>query len=569
MTTFIALVRVFLTGTYRIDKDKKKQRLAMYIGMIFGFAPIIIFASLAIGAGGYYIAANNLPIGADFLSVILIFSVLIVFFFGLTAFLQVVFFNKDAEFLLTLPVSPVKLFLSKMTMVYISEAATAAAVSVPSMLAFGIGTALGGAQISALYFVMIPVTAVILPMLPLFLIALLSFPIMYVVSFFKNKLILSLVGGLLLFAGFFAVYFIGISSFSSGMAAVGEENGIQIITDMLIRITSVGKNLYPLKFLANFLLLENTFLNLLYFILSFAVLALAAYFIGSAMYFRSVRGQLDSGKQTDKKVDLGRVSGSIEREVILKEVKMLARDTGFAFQSFMSVVLTPVVIAFYSYMFSGGMSGMEEAGDFAGGGFLIISISMMMIFMLICGANYTAHAAFTREGKHFYMNKFLPIPYETVFNAKLKFASAVSLVGIAVSAVVLAVTLTMSGENPFSAVLNSVLMCGATGVVAYSLNKFGMTRDLKRPKLNWSNVQEALKNNTYAMLPMLIAGGGGMFVMIVGMTLMGLNTAGFLDKTVAYVVFWAVTYLVAVLIFVLFGMKKFENINDLFERVEP
>jgi ABC-2 type transport system permease protein len=231
----------------------------------------------------------------------------------------------------------------------------------------------------------------------------------------------------------------------------------------------------------------------------------------------------------------------------------------------MSIVITPILIVFYSGMYARGPS---ESGGIVGG-FIVLSLSMMMIFILICGGNYTAHAAFTREGKHFYMNKYLPIPYETVFNAKLKFASAVSLVGIAISAVVLAVAMTFSGESPISAVLNAVLMCGATGVVAYSLNKFGMTRDLKRPKLNWSNVQEALKNNAYASLPMLITGVGGLFVMIFGFVIMGLGSAGILGKTAAYAVFWVVTYLVAALIFVLFGMKKFEKVDDLFERIEP
>ncbi|MDR2091359.1 MAG: hypothetical protein LBP62_06930 [Clostridiales bacterium] len=563
MAEFKALVRVFLTGAYRIDKDQKKQRLAMYLGMTIGFAPLVVLFALAVGGAGYYIALNGLDIGADLLGTILGLAVLVVFFFGLTAFLQVVFFNKDAEFLLTLPVKPVKLFLAKMAAVYVSEAATAAAVCVPLMTAFGVGASLGGMKISVLYFVMIPVTTAVLPMLPLFLIALLSFPIMYVVSFFRNKSVLSLVGALLLFAGFFSVYFIGIYAFNSTMTGTpsDSEDGIRIITDLLTSMTALGKYFYPVKFLADFLIFNGEILSLLYFVLSTAALAFAAYFTGSKMYARSVRGQLDSGKRTEKKVDLERVNGGLERELILKEIKMLSRDTGFAVQSFMSVVVTPIIIVFYGVMFGGAESGMP-------GDFITLSTSMMMILTMICGGNYTAHAAFTREGKHFYMNKYLPVPYEAVFAAKLKFASMVSVAGIAVSAIALAVTLVMNGGNPVAAAAHSLLMCGATGIAAYSLNKFGMTRDLRRPKLNWSNVQEALKNNTYAALPMMIAGGAGMFVMIVGMVMMGLSGAGLFNETAAYAVFWTVTYLVAALIFVLFGMKKFEKVDGLFEKIE-
>ncbi|MDR2046495.1 MAG: hypothetical protein LBP79_01090 [Clostridiales bacterium] len=563
MTDFIALVRVLAINAYRIDKDQKKQKRLVYALLAAGFGPLIVMMSVAMFFAGQATARNAPEASANVLSLLFGAGALVVMFFGITAMLQVMFFSSDADFLFTLPVRRGKIFLAKLAVVYITEVLTVSAL-LPIALCFGIGLSAGGAAVSVAYWITLPAAILIVPLIPLFLIALLSFPVMYIVSFLKRKSMFALVGGLALFAVIFAVYFGGVSYFSSLGETAGESGAGADLTELFLNFAAAGKYLYPFSFLAEFMMLRNPLLNLALFLLSAGALFAAALLICGGMYGRGVRAQQGGGKSPAEKtsVDLNVAAGTIEKELFKKEFKLLVRNTGFAFQSFLGVVIAPIIIVFYGNMYTLGGGVSQELFS--------LGISMFMIFMMVCGLNYTAHVAFTREGAYFYMNKFLPVPFRAVFDAKLKLAQAVSFAGIALSAVVVAVAnLSVAGSVPL-ALLNFALVCAVAGVVSYSLNRFGMLRDLKRPNLKWNNVREAVKNNTYVMLPMFISAAGGFFIMIAGAVFGSLSLfgGGGAYKAFAYAAFWVCAALVSVLIFVVFGMKKFENIDAMLEKIE-
>ncbi|MDR3263372.1 MAG: hypothetical protein LBT30_03595 [Clostridiales bacterium] len=565
MSSFLKLIRILLINVYRIDKEQKKTRLAMYILMAVVFVPILAGVCVFCFAAGKEIADKGLGVSADFLSMIFGAVVLIVFFFGLTAMLQVIFFSKDAEFLMSLPYSNVKLFLAKMSVVYISELLTSFVIILPLMIAFGAGSAAGGLGVSALYYIMIPFAIILLPLIPLLLIALLSFPLMYIVNFFKNKSIMSLIGIMLLFVGFFAVYFLGITALTgSASASEGTELDPEFFSKLVIDFCTPARYFYPVKFLSLFLLLQNPLVNILFFVLSTAVLVGGAVFAAAKLYAKNITSQLESQSAASKTgIKYGTKSSSLERSLFIKEIKLLTRNTGTAFQSYLGMIMCPIILVFYSQTFSGLTQENAQASVL-----MCFAMAMFLVPMMICGLNYTAHIAFTREGKYFYMNKYLPVPYKLVFKVKTVFATIIAGIGIVLSAITLAVMSFSISGNAAAAFVNALLMCGASGIIAYSLNKLGIRRDLKRPKLNWNNIREALQNNTYVMLPMLISSAGGIFLMIVGIILSALAGSGYLNIYIAYAAFWGTSYLVAVLIYVIFGMKKEEMSDELFERIE-
>ena len=566
MTTFFKLVRVFLIQTYRLNKDQKKSRKYMYIGMLLGFLPLIAIGALSAFVMGAALKGDTAR-GAGFLSLIFIADFLIIMFFGLIAMLQAVFFSKDAETLLSLPVRPATLFFAKMVVVYISELTIAAATVIPFAVAFGIGFG-----VSAVYYIAVPFAALLMPFIPLLIITLLSFPLMYVLSFFKNKSMLSLICVLVLFGGFFTLYFIGINALSSGAGGFITENpggeAAFALPEAFLNFLNSARQIPPFGFFASFMLLENALVNLLLFVACTVGLAALALLIASSLYTRGIRGQLEGNaskeRGNDKKTKLETKSAGFERSYLMKEIKTLSRETGFAFQSFMGAVMGPLFL----FLINGGVFGnaMEMEGGKIASSLFMTTLSSFMVIALCGGSNYTAYAAFTREGKYFYMNKYLPISYSAIVKLKTRFANYVTAVGVSLSAVVLFINALIGGHG-LVGIIGIPLICGIAALIGFSTNKFGILRDLKRPKLVWNNANEALKHNTYAMVPMLISMAAGLFIMIEGMILFGLMTAGLLNEILGYAVFWILAYLAAILVYVIFG-RGLVNAEELFERIE-
>ncbi|MDR3292867.1 MAG: hypothetical protein LBT20_02045 [Clostridiales bacterium] len=568
MTGFFHLVKVFLINLFRLDKSQKKIKIILYTVLTVCFLPILIGACAAVFFAGKHAAESGMDISSEFVSSIYTVGMIVTFFFGLITMLQIVFFDKDAEFLLSLPFSPTRIFSAKLIAVYTTEVSVSLFFALPLPIVFGIGLAAGGGSITVLYFLSAVVMPFILPLLPLLVIALLTVPLMYLVSFFKRKSMLSLVAGIALFAAFFVVYFTVVGRVSNAGAEIGEGGEIDpnaFVESMILSFSAIGRYLYPIRFFTDFMFLKNAALNLLYFVLSLSALFAAVFFLSSKFYAKSMRGQIEhAASRSSKRKGYRLESRSLRKALLIKEIKMLSRDTGFAFQSYLGAIMAPLFIVFYNVS---GILNMGGGSSAIGVG-IALFLSYFFGIMFSAGMNYTAFAAFTREGKTFYINKYLPVPYAEIFRAKARFAWIVSCTGIVLGAIAVAVVLAVKGEAIWSALLNAVLFAGAGAALSFSLNRFGLRRDLKRPTLDWNNVKEALKSNTYLMFPMLIAVGASLIPMIVGIVFAALAEVGLFPRWVAYLVFWLFAYMCALIVYLAIGRKKEEDLDALFNRIE-
>jgi hypothetical protein len=99
------------------------------------------------------------------------------------------------------------------------------------------------------------------------------------------------------------------------------------------------------------------------------------------------------------------------------------------------------------------------------------------------------------------------------------------------------------------------------------MNKLAIKRDLKRPKLNWTNVNEALKNDVYYIVPMLIGIGFGILVAAFGFL------AGIIAPSATPVVWqcvqWVPSVILCIVVNLIFGRGYYFKSKERFERIEP
>lgn len=543
MTNFFKLFSLFLKNNLRKGEKKSKGTIAAIIVIALLAIPFIGVACVAVYF--YALLCAQAGIANEFFTTILTTSQVPTLIFGVFSMLNVVIFAKDWEFLEALPVKKWELFLAKFAVVYVDDVLLSTVILIPLSIAFGIAVGAG-----VIFYLLLPLVIFLLPVFPLVICALLVFPLMYVVSFFKKRGALSAVLMILVFAGLMFAY---MSVIPKG--DVEEENITLTLSPILVSLVKgVHGVMLPVRCITLALLEQNTVLNLLAFLIFVAVALILSALIASPLYKRAVALQSETSSRGGREIKFAQAD--VITSYVIKDFKQLIRFPAFAFQSFAGMILTPIITAFMTSSLAQGMVATE------GIDFSLIGSGIVMFYapMLLIGTNYTAMAAFTREGQAFYYNKILPISIYDILKAKLLFSNVVTVIGSVLTGLVLLLT----GASDFaSAIMTSLCLT----LLGYGMNSFGIKRDLKRPRLNWNNVNEAIKNNSYMAVPMFLMMGIG--VLFVALSIVAFALTGVLfSSTLASVIFWAIAFLISMLVAIICRGNFYNNTEEYIERIE-
>ena len=140
-----------------------------------GVAVMFAFLGPAFAAVGIVPEVTALLLDAGFIVVLV---------FGTIGIFSYVYFARDSEFLLSLPVRPSAVFLAKLSAVYAQEIMIAALVMVPGTLALGISTVQ-----PATYYVMILLALLLVPVMALLVASLVSVPLAAAASLDRKSVV--------------------------------------------------------------------------------------------------------------------------------------------------------------------------------------------------------------------------------------------------------------------------------------------------------------------------------------------------------------------------------------------
>ena len=107
---------------------------------------------------------------------------------GISMIFNCLYFSKDNMLLLSLPISSKVIFSAKMTIIYLSQLFISFIILLPSLVTFGIVTGFNGITYGVGFYLSAIITPLVAPIIPLVAISIVSVPIMYLLSFVKNKL---------------------------------------------------------------------------------------------------------------------------------------------------------------------------------------------------------------------------------------------------------------------------------------------------------------------------------------------------------------------------------------------
>lgn len=500
MSNFVNVFKVqFLSGiksgSMGVRKDGKPKKS---IGTVVAFAIMGVYIAV-ISTLLVVTSPADTPVG-EYLTT---FATMTTFLTLLTAISETkrsIFDANDSELLSALPLKSITIVSGKIMAIYASELIySAMCFVVPAIVA----SILRGATV--MLWVSTILGALMMPAIPMAVGSIVGFLFSLLSSKFKYARIMETV--------LYLAFFVGIYFFSYNMFY--NMGGDQINATL----TSIGK-LYPLAvFLSKGA--SGDFVSLLIF-LGISIGVMAVCFVVLALVYKKGRGLFAQKQFSGKYAYKSGKSGGTVRILLKKELSSMFANPGVAINMFMGVVL-PFVFPFV-------LRNMGEA---------ILAMSIF-VYSMVSMTTY----AFSLEGQRISMLKSFPVSFRDICIAK----AANQMIFTLGSAVLFCILVVFN--NGVSWI--KIPFCMAAIIFQSLFNStMGLLRDVKKPKLNWTNEVQAVKQNTGMLIIMLFSMpvGFGCFIADIVLSVSPLVTEGghwiykvipYIAAAVIYCIMWIV-----------------------------
>lgn len=512
MSAFWALTKQLIKNTLKPNfKDKKEKNkyittlavLAVCIGIPYIFMLVNMFGLLKASAELGYLA--------EILSIGFFASQLLTFVFGLFAYVNIMYFSKDNEFLFTLPLRPVSIFWAKFITILLYELIFSVVTVLPMSIVAIIATAGIGAFEIGIVLMMLPAT-ILLPLMAILVIAILSYPIMKIMQYFKKRPIVGAVFTIIFVEAIYIAIYLPILLNTPQIDAPdidgnlsgeisGDANGqldvTAIYATLLPSLANVGKYLFHTYFLAQSMLAGGV--KAFGYAMAFIGIVLALAAVGTLLAMWQFKRISQSVYEGDGNVSNKKKQGEVKQRsvnaaLVKKEFSSILKQSNMLVQAGMMMVLPPILIAFIGNM----QANMTNA-------FVGVAVAEL-ITKLMLSSNTSSILAVSKDGEGALIAKTMPLSGKQIVTSKIIMGFTFSAITVLLSTIALCFT---KGINVVS-VLGFFV---SNMIYAWAVNRFCVYRDLKNPRIHWKNIQEIIKNNFSSVIPMFLAFIPGLLTM--------------------------------------------------------
>lgn len=512
MYKLISLIRTDLNITFGLSaiihgfKYKKKiwQLIIIPIAIL---SLIPSYVLLIRGLWSFYDPFSQIGQQSYFLLMGFLGSQLMVFFFGLMYVMSKYYFSNDLNHLVPLPIKPSQILTSKFITIMVSEYLTSLPVFLPFIIIYGLKT-----NASLVYWLYSILGAVFLPVIPLVISSLTIMILMKYTNIKGKRDQLRVIA-----AGGFMVFVIWsqfkIQQISQSAILEGENFMLNLARDANLLVKSLGLAFPPSMWgalsLANFdsfLGLSNILLYSLVSIISFLLMIIAS----EKLFFDGLIGNIEvsasKGSNKNKNLDKTIVASKPYLAIARKEIKMLFKTPIYLMNSVGGVIIVPIIMVMP--FLTGEESIMSISPLLDGNMDLLVLIGIGMIGVLGM-LNCVGVTTFSREGSNFWIMRTLPIKAVDQILGRLLASLFIQVIG--------ALVLIISIFFVIKLDIIGIALIFLLGLLASTpMTLLGMIIDIMRPMLNWTNPQQAMKQNFNVLIGMGLATiyGGVLFFLI-------------------------------------------------------
>ena len=501
MTGFKALLRLQLLSRFADFKPRNlKTALKEKKGRTIGMFIAILFLVVYLGVILYIVETKMLEfmIGMGMPEMLITMAVVLTtagtlilsFFFTLSA----LYLGRDATYLASLPLKPRTILSAKLVQVWISETLIDAIILMPACILYGVK-----AGVDPGFYLRMIVVWLLIALLPICVIAFVSSLLIRLSALWKHREVLLTVSGIALMVGymFLMMNLGGIT----GDTADGGEMIRQLVESSSARIGAMTKMFPPAAWAANGMLGQNYGMFAVWILISLAAPVITVWLLGYS-YRKLSMLQTETPGGSKKKLT-GRESfaaGTQLKACCLREIKTILRVPSYA-TNILPVCFMPLLRVIMIVIVGGRSAGENGEGFkmiFQNMNPVIVMGILAAVMAYMSGMNPALSTAVTREGKGHDFMTALPVSAHTFVTAKFIVGFTMSMLGIVAAAAALAIYF-----QDF--VLPIILACVLCLLFSFANAALALSRDVKKPRLDWVTEQEAVKQNFGVLISMLIS----------------------------------------------------------------
>lgn len=500
MDKVIKLTKIFLKNSFsNMDarmgiSTRSKSKIIVYGLLFLYFAGLIIFLGYNLLDGLIAIHQETIFVG---MILFMIFGLAIIQ--TIFSSINILYFTKDSEYLLPLPLKPYQIILARTNVMLIAEYVIIFLIGFIPLVMYGILTGAG-----IVYYLTMILAVILLPILPVLLISMLVMFIMSFAKLTKNRNRFQLFATLLVLA-----IIIALSISTSGMKQdLTNEEMAQMVVQANGMIELVKGYVPTVDYLMEALTTNSLFTAIVEVLktLGITIIGFIVYMlIAQKIYFKGLVGNLFGGGASSSNKEINQKeyrNSKLYKSYVGKEFKNMARNPVFLMQCLIPAILIPIimVVVVYTGLNSDGM-GLEQITQMVQqmptNTFFIacIILGVIQFFTMFI---YISITAISRDGENAVFMKYIPVSlykqymYKIIPNIIMNIVTIIITLGMAeyllrlpaITLIALFIVATIMG------ILQSIAM---------------IIVDLKRPKLNWDSEYAVAKQNLNLVFPVLLA----------------------------------------------------------------
>ena len=498
MKETIELTKIFLKSSISsMDekmgvKGKQKAKLILYILLALYFVGLVSFFSYSIIDGLMVIRQEEIFIGLILFLAFGVSTIQTIF-----SAINILYFAKDNEYILPLPLKPYQIILARTNVMLIAEYAIILLIGLLPLCIYGFLTGAG-----ILYYIGAIFAIFFLPILPVLLVSIIVMIIMSFAKLTKNKGRFEIIATILLVS--IVMFVVWGTSNTNGNIELNEFAKLLAQGSGMINVL---KGYFPtIDFLIELLTANSGAIMLIQALktASLTLIGFIAYIlIAQKIYFKGLVGNLFGGETKKAKSKIKEYKNSkLYKSYIGKEFKTLMRNPIFFMQCILPSVLIPILIVVMTLVTlnGGGEEGKELLKMLEGVKINTFSVStiILVIIQLFTMFIYVSITAISRDGKNAVFMKYIPVKmyrqyiYKIIPNVVSNIFTNIISLAIAwyILHIPLATLVMIFVLSTIMAVFQSLLM---------------IIIDLKRPKLEWDSEYAVVKQNLNLIFPAILS----------------------------------------------------------------
>ena len=543
MSNIIALTKVLIkNNVFGFSGKKKKGKEVSTKGSTIGFILIMTICMLMVGLPMIFVLDSILEL-YDLSEILISFIIPIggitCIIFGVFSITSVFYFNKDSEQLLPLPIKSSELLISKFLASLISEYLILLMFIVPTVIGVGIGS-----SASILYYIYALLICVLMPVIPSVIMSIIIMLANKIFNFSKRKdMFMYIMTGFILVFAF--IYSFGLEYI---MEVGTNEQSMLLLSGNFNNLIRVSKWLFPFFNSAVYSLRKcNEFIGFASFMTFIGLNILfmfILYIVGDKLYIRGLTK--NGGTIANKKVEIEEVykssKGGHFRELLKKEWLIIKRTPIFMLNVVVINLIFPLIFAI-SFLFAFSSEGIDVSEltaliDFNNSGVLFITIG---ILMFLCAMACATSSSISRDGSSAMYIKSMPIGFKKQLDAKVCFSF---ILDVSVLLIVETVCMFIFDVPIKYLILVNVPLCLTILITSY----IALILDLLKPRLNWKDESEAVKQNFNVFISSIINIAMCVLFIVLGILLLNSNINIYLIFTITSVILLVMYILINIIV---------------------